>query len=431
MDQRHLAGRRGRAELGDRRRRAARLVEQLAHPAGLVGADDHRAVDRQLREPRAGPVGSAGDRRCGAVAAVGRRLLLEHLAGPRRQDLEGAERVVRSRPLRRQLARGHEAVETVRGLAVEIGGQRAQLVEVGEDGVSRAVHVIGSGPGGEDGRPRLGGLPDLALRQPRGILRQQVGRRGGTLHDRLPAVGRQELGGGHEVDRLQAPARGLGHRVEAADRLDLVPEQLDANRISATRWPCVDEAAAVRELADSRHLDARLVAAGDEALEQGALRDPLPDPDTRPRGAQLLRTEGALDEGEERADDDEVPRTRPRGRPARSAARRTRRAREARAPAASAARSGSVRTWLAPTHATRSSARRCASSSVRATTTIGRDGRKARAPNGKVRRAGGGGHTKDARLRQMGPKGVDERCDAAITAARRGHAAGMVPGRLG
>jgi hypothetical protein len=31
--------------------------------------------------------------------------------------------------------------------------------------------------------------------------------------------------------------------------------------------------------------------------------------------------------------------------------------------------------------------------------------------------AGRGGHTKDARIRQMGPEGVDERCDAAITAA--------------
>jgi hypothetical protein len=29
----------------------------------------------------------------------------------------------------------------------------------------------------------------------------------------------------------------------------------------------------------------------------------------------------------------------------------------------------------------------------------------------------GGGHTKDARIRQVGPKGVDERCYAAITAA--------------
>ena len=35
----------------------------------------------------------------------------------------------------------------------------------------------------------------------------------------------------------------------------------------------------------------------------------------------------------------------------------------------------------------------------------------------EVRRAGGGGHTKDARLRQMWPKGVDERGNAAITAA--------------
>ena len=55
-------------------------------------------------------------------------------------------------------------------------------------------------------------------------------------------------------------------------------------------------------------------------------------------------------------------------------------------------------------------------------------GRKARASDGEVRRARGPGHTKDARLRQMGPKGVNERSDAAISAARRGHAAGMVAG---
>ena len=39
------------------------------------------------------------------------------------------------------------------------------------------------------------------------------------------------------------------------------------------------------------------------------------------------------------------------------------------------------------------------------------------APRGEVGRPRRGGHAKDARLRQMGPKGVDERSDAAITAA--------------
>ncbi len=34
-----------------------------------------------------------------------------------------------------------------------------------------------------------------------------------------------------------------------------------------------------------------------------------------------------------------------------------------------------------------------------------------------VRGSRRGGHTKDARFRQMGPKGVDERCNTAITAA--------------
>ena len=39
------------------------------------------------------------------------------------------------------------------------------------------------------------------------------------------------------------------------------------------------------------------------------------------------------------------------------------------------------------------------------------------ASSGEVGRTCRGGHAKNARLRQMGPKGVDERSDAAITAA--------------
>ena len=44
-------------------------------------------------------------------------------------------------------------------------------------------------------------------------------------------------------------------------------------------------------------------------------------------------------------------------------------------------------------------------------------GRQPGASRGNVGGAGGCGHAKDARFRQMGPKGVDERSDAAITAA--------------
>jgi hypothetical protein len=43
--------------------------------------------------------------------------------------------------------------------------------------------------------------------------------------------------------------------------------------------------------------------------------------------------------------------------------------------------------------------------------------RQRRATSGEVGRPSRGGHAKNARLRQMGPKGVDERSDAAITAA--------------
>jgi hypothetical protein len=37
--------------------------------------------------------------------------------------------------------------------------------------------------------------------------------------------------------------------------------------------------------------------------------------------------------------------------------------------------------------------------------------------DGKVRRPSGGGYAEHARLRQMGPKGVDAGCDAAGSAA--------------
>jgi hypothetical protein len=44
-------------------------------------------------------------------------------------------------------------------------------------------------------------------------------------------------------------------------------------------------------------------------------------------------------------------------------------------------------------------------------------GRQRRPARGEMAGPRGGGHTKDARFRQMGPKGVDERGNAAITAA--------------
>ena len=136
VDQRHLSSHRCRAELGDRRGRTAGLVEQLADTAGLVGADEHRALERQLGEPRAGPIGAAGNWGRRGVARIGRSLLLQCFAGLHRQDLEGAERVVRGGPPRRQLARADETGEAVRSLAVEVGGQGAELLGVGEDGVS-------------------------------------------------------------------------------------------------------------------------------------------------------------------------------------------------------------------------------------------------------------------------------------------------------
>ena len=48
-------------------------------------------------------------------------------------------------------------------------------------------------------------------------------------------------------------------------------------------------------------------------------------------------------------------------------------------------------------------------------------GRQGPPAESEVGRASHGGHPKDARIGEMGPKGVEERRDAAITAARWRH----------
>ena len=118
-------------------------------------------------------------------------LLLERFGGARHEVLERAERVVRGGPARRQLAGGDETVETVRRLAVEVGRQRAELVDVGEDGVSGVGHVVGSRPGGEDARPTSRrpprSRPGPAARRPRPAGRSPRPRRQRPPPSRRPA----------------------------------------------------------------------------------------------------------------------------------------------------------------------------------------------------------------------------------------------------
>jgi hypothetical protein len=405
-------------ELGGRRQRPTGLLEQLADAARLVGGhDDGASGRRQIDQPLPRAIRATGHRRRRPVPRLRVRLLLEPLGGAPDEPLQRAGRVIGQRPVLRQLSRFNQAGPTVGGLRIELLRQRAQLGEVRQDEVRGVRDVVGGRPRGEECGPRLGRLRHVALREARRVLPQEVGQVGGRAVDRgLPAVGRQELGRGRQVRLLDSAPRPLGHRVERPDRFDLVAEQLDAHRPAGTGWPRVDEAATVRELADARHLDRRLVAAGHQPLEQRPLADPLPDPDRDPRGGQLRRPERALHECQERGDDHQATRRRPElgedGQPLRglvvlgmSAFERQRGPLGERADVRRAHPRGEV-----------------VGQPMRLLVGAGDDhhggGGRERAPTrGEVAAAGGRGHAKDARIRQMRPEGVDERGYAAITAA--------------
>jgi hypothetical protein len=102
------------------------------------------------------------------------------------------------------------------------------------------------------GRKELGERPLRALLG--GVGKRRLGEQ---------AVVGVDLGGRGELDPLGLPERALRERREPADRLDLVPEQLDPRRLILGRGKDVEDAAADRELtAVFDLLDSLLAAAG-------------------------------------------------------------------------------------------------------------------------------------------------------------------------
>ena len=284
----------------------ARFLEQLPHPAGLVGGHDHAAARRgELGQPRARPIGASRQRRRGGVADRGFHLLLQRLGGAIDQRLERRAGLVRQRPVGRKLAGARQAGATIGRLPVEVGGQGPQLLPVGQDEMHRRADVVGGRSGGHQRCPCLCRLTDVSLGKSGGILAQEVGREVRAGGHRLPAGLRQELRCGSKVHALEAPPRSLGHGVEAANRFDLVAEELDAHRVGGAGRPGVDQPAAMRELADAGHLDARLVAAGHEPLEKVVLGSPLAHPNRGAGRAQLVRAQRPLRPRQQRAHDDE------------------------------------------------------------------------------------------------------------------------------
>ena len=411
------ARRRQLAQLGDRCVRPARLLEQLAHAAGLVGGDDDAAPGhRELVEPGAGTLRATRKRRGRCIARILSVGLVELLRGARGQPLQRAGRVVRHRPGDRDLTRRHEAGVPVGCLLVEVARHRHELAAVGQDDVRRRRGVVRRRTGGEDRRPRLGRLPEVALLEASRVLPERLrGPCRRVLGQCRPTSRGKELGRRQEVDLGQTPLRRLRHRIEAADRFDLVAEQLDPHRLRGSRRPRVDQPAAVRELGDAGDLRDRVVATCHQRGEQTALRDALADAQVRAAGLQLGRAQRPLDERQERGDEHEAPHPADVGQDAQPlgglvvlgqrSLQRQRRALRKRSQVPCPDPRGEV--VGEPMRLL-----------VGARDHDERDrGPDARATRRDVCRSGRSGHTKDARFRQMGPEGVNERCDAAITAA--------------
>ena len=106
-------------------------------------------------------------------------------------------------------------------------------------------------------------LAEVVDRQQLGDVRALVGAlERGDL--RQLAVLGGELGGGRDLDGLGVAERALRERGEPAQRLDLVVEEVDADRALLRRRVDVEQAAADRELAAVLDLVDALVARGDE-----------------------------------------------------------------------------------------------------------------------------------------------------------------------
>ena len=418
MDQADGAGRRRLAQLGHGRSRQARLLQQLADAAGLVGADHHSALRAisPIHAPRRSSAARQQGR--GGVAGVGcRRRRATRTRAPRGRPAWPPRRTaaasrVAARPspasaLRRSWAWVSSAAASADSSSSSVSTRCADAGRCSAvvAPASSAAHVSAASARSPCSRRARSACSSLG----------QVARR--ALRQRAPAIGGQELAGRQQRDLLQAAPRGLRDRIEAADRLDLVAEQVQPHRFGRAGRPDVDDAAARRELADAADLDRDVVARRHQRAEQRVLVDALPDADL----ARAARPAARASACAAPAPASGATSTALRGCDASQASARNRSADSSCSGSARssgmAARSGRTRTLPVGSQAARSSARRWASSSLRATTTMAW-------PTGRLlRRAArcaarpAGGHRELAGRRQVARQLGGQRRDATVGAA--------------
>ena len=120
-------------------------------------------------------------------------------------------------------------------------------------------------------------------------------------------LGRDEveppLGGGVDGRLVHRPERPLRERRERADRLDLVAEQLDAQRVAAGGREDVDDPAADRELAAFLHPLHPLVARQGQLLGEAVDPRLVADGQVEPRRASFRRRRPLRERRRRRADE--------------------------------------------------------------------------------------------------------------------------------
>ena len=117
------------------------------------------------REPAAQVLGTPGQDRGRLGSRRPRLLLVELLRRTSTQGLQGGRRLIRHRPVERQLTCCRQPVAPFDGLRVQIARQRDELVRIGQHDVRAGGQVVRGGSCGEEMRPGLGRLGDVALLQ--------------------------------------------------------------------------------------------------------------------------------------------------------------------------------------------------------------------------------------------------------------------------
>jgi hypothetical protein len=308
------------------------FVEDLGEARCLVRGEDDPGTLRspgldRVQEPTgppewqrrlAPPEEIAGATRTTRHGNVCRRLRLPcQLEGPRRDEsaLPVARGEIRRQPVLRKLAGFDELGSSLIRLAPEESGGLGDVARLVKDQDRPWVDVIEPRRRGEVGRPHLGGIADLdrprrgrgvADRRGPGLLRASRGgdrpkrvirraseacqvtgkalrearrRSAETFADRRHARGgEEELRGGQQGRPFDLPGRPLVGRVERPQRVDLVAEELDADRQIHRRREDIDDPAPSRELAAAGDLGDRRVAEMEQVPEQGILVHPSTHP---------------------------------------------------------------------------------------------------------------------------------------------------------